>query len=140
MATIKTIDVKGWMFQGKPDYSMEISIEYDWQPLTPDQNDAIVLQAEQLKGIIENQLMTWSRGPSGEFKPADQLAPKSVDKATVRHAEVKDGEIVETAMCAVCHATCEKRTGRTGKSYMYCPNCKQNRKMTGEPFEPEAKQ
>ena len=136
MATIKTIDIKGWVDKGSPVYSMGVSIEYDWMPLTPDQQDAIKNQAEQQKGIIENLLMTWNKSaPTGEFKTANTVKPEvrtvsAIDKAVIKS---DSGQVV---MCSECNATCEIKTSRNGKTYAYCPNCRDNRMMSGKPFPP----
>lgn len=138
MATIKTIDVKGWVDKGSPVYSMSVGIEYDWMPMTPDQMDAVKLQAEQLKGLIENQLMTWNGGaPAGEFKTAEKMVKPEVKTVSAIDKAVIKSDSGEAVMCAVCQATCEIKTGRNGKNYAYCPNCKDNRMMSGHPFPPK---
>jgi len=133
MATIKTIDVKGWVDKGSPVYSMSVGIEYDWMPMTPDQMDAVKLQAEQLKGLIENQLMTWNGGaPAGEFKTAETTVPTKEQKP----AEPNEPGLV---LCSICKSSTEERISVRGVPYRYCPQCKDTRRLDGTPFPPKKK-
>jgi len=136
MATIKNVNIKGWVNNDRLVFSMELSCDYDWQKLTPDQIVAINEMAEQQKGIIENLLMTWNKSaPTGEFKTANAVKPgvrtvSAIDKAVIKS---DSGQVV---MCSECNATCEIKTSRNGKTYAYCPNCRDNRMMSGKPFPP----
>lgn len=141
MATIKTIELKGWVDRstGKPEFTLGVSIDYDYMPLTPDQEMALRAQADQLKGVLENQLMSWRNGADGEFKTADKTvppAPKENGQRTLtpldKGAKLKseDGPV----MCSVCQATTEEKTSVKGVKYRYCPNCRDNRQRDGKPF------
>lgn len=141
MATIKTIELKGWVDRstGKPEFTLGVSIDYDYMPLTPDQEMALRAQADQLKGVLENQLMSWRNGADGEFKTADKTvppAPKENGQRTLtpldKGAKLKsEGDPVR---CSVCGEPTEERTSFKGVNYRFCQKCKDTRQRDGKPF------
>jgi len=131
MATIKTVTVKGWVYNDNIDYSVELVIDYDWQKLDAVQVSAIAEQANQQKGIIENLLMGWKNGPMGDFKSETTVPQKTItplDRAVVK----SDDDDVPP--CSICKGPLEKKMGKNGKPHCYCASCRDNRMMTGYPF------
>ena len=135
MATIKTIELKGWVDRstGKPEFTLGVSIDYDYMPLTADQELALKDQVNQLKGIIENQLMTWKNGPDGEFKTAENMNGE-VKTMTPLDKGAKIRSEGDPVRCSVCGEPTEERTSFKGVNYRFCQKCKDTRQRDGKPF------
>ena len=140
MATIKTIGMKGWVDRttGKPEFTLEVSIDYDYLPLSADQEEALKKQTDQLKGLLENQLMTWKDGADGEFKTADKVNGNGAGQKTLtpldKGAKLKSSD--DPVNCSVCGEPTEEKKSAKGVAYRYCPKCRDNRQRNGKPFPP----
>ena len=134
MTQIKTIGIKGWTDRTtqKFDYTLELVADYDYLPMTEEQDKLLMIEANHIKGVLDNLLMTWKNAPTGEFKTAETTVPTKEQKP----AEPNEPGLV---LCSICKSSTEERISVRGVPYRYCPQCKDTRRLDGTPFPPKKK-
>ncbi len=75
--------------------------------------------------------------PAEAPRPVQPAVPQAASGPRPLETKGPAGEVTLIG-CKVCGTSCEKRVGRTQNTYLYCPKCQANRKITGEPFPPRA--